>query len=61
LQEAVELYRGEFLEGFSIHDSADFEEWLLLKRQWLPRHIVDALRDLIVAYEGQGAYEEALP
>ena len=33
LEQAVELYRGEFLKGFSLDDSISFEEWALLKRK----------------------------
>lgn len=29
LREAVELYRGEFLEGFSVRRALAFEEWVL--------------------------------
>ncbi len=35
LEDAVALYRGAFLEGFSVNDSALFEEWALLKRERL--------------------------
>src|SRR3974390_1176594 len=34
LQEAAELYRGEFMEGFEIRSSS-FESWLSAKRQTL--------------------------
>src|SRR3954468_22744425 len=27
LQQAVELYRGDFLQGFAVNDSREFEEW----------------------------------
>ena len=32
LQRAVELYRGDFLEGFYVHQSPAFEEWVLAQR-----------------------------
>src|SRR5262245_19802826 len=35
LEQAIALYRGEFLEGFSISDSAAFDEWVLLTREQL--------------------------
>ena len=34
-QEAMALYRGPFLEGFSLADSAPFEDWALLVRERL--------------------------
>lgn len=33
LEDAVSLYRGPFLEGFSLPDSIAFEEWALLERE----------------------------
>jgi WD40 repeat protein/DNA-binding SARP family transcriptional activator len=61
LEEAVGLYRGDFLEGFSVADSAAFEAWALLKREQLARQIVAALHRLAGYYEGRDAYEQALP
>ena len=40
LEEAAGLYRAPFLEGFSIPDSPDFEEWALLTREQLNRREV---------------------
>jgi DNA-binding SARP family transcriptional activator/predicted ATPase len=60
LEAAVSLYRGPFLEGFSIPDSAAFEEWLLFKREQLSRQVLDALHELAGVYELRGAYEQAL-
>ncbi len=34
-QQAVALYRGDFLQQFSLGDSAAFEEWALVKREAL--------------------------
>jgi DNA-binding SARP family transcriptional activator len=39
LEEAVRLYRGSFLEGFSVGDSASFEEWALFMRERLARQM----------------------
>jgi DNA-binding SARP family transcriptional activator len=47
LEEAVGFYRGSFLEGFSLADSAPFEEWALLKREELQRQMLAALQQLI--------------
>ena len=60
LEEAVALYRGDFLEGFSLPDSAAFEEWALLTRESLARRAQGALKRLAQYYEGRGAYERAL-
>ena len=61
LEEAVELYRGEFLEGFSLPDSAAFEEWALLTREQLRRLVTEALEQMVDRYELAGEYEAALP
>lgn len=45
--EAALLYRGDFLNGFSLKDSSAFEEWLLVKREHYRRLAVDALNHLV--------------
>jgi DNA-binding SARP family transcriptional activator/predicted ATPase len=61
LRQAVELYRGGFLEGFSLPDSAEFEEWALLQRERFQRQVVAALRRLSRWHERRGEYRQALP
>jgi DNA-binding SARP family transcriptional activator/predicted ATPase len=51
LEEAVALYRGDFLAGFSVRDSPEFENWALLMRERLQRQVLDALRRLVAHYE----------
>ena len=60
LEEAVSLYRAPFLEGFSLPDSPEFEEWALLTREQFHRHVLQALRRLTDVYQAQGEYEAAL-
>lgn len=59
VEEAITLYRGEFLEGFSIKDSIAFEEWVLSKRQQVYQQLLTALRYLVTAYEQRGQYDQA--
>ena len=59
LQEAVDLYRGPFLEGFSLSDSAPFEEWATLKREEYSRQVLAALHRLVELHEREGNYEDA--
>jgi DNA-binding SARP family transcriptional activator len=61
LERAVDLYRGEFLEGFFVGDSVAFEEWVLLKREQLGRQMRSALHGLAAMHEQRGEYERALP
>ena len=60
LEEAVGLYRAPFLEGFSLPDSPDFEEWALLTREQLSRQVIQALYRLAEAYQARGDTERAL-
>ncbi len=60
LEEAVELYRGELLEGFSLGDSAEFEEWILFTREKYRRQVLDVLSNLVGVYEKSGEYEKPL-
>jgi DNA-binding SARP family transcriptional activator len=61
LEQAVALYQGGFLEGFSLSlsDSPAFEEWTLFTRERLARQMSSALHHLAATYEERGEYEEA--
>ena len=59
LQATVDLCPGDFLEGFSVSDSAPFEEWLTLKREQVNRRMFWALHSLADHFERQGEYEQA--
>jgi adenylate cyclase len=60
LEQAVALYRGRFLEGFSLPGSSEFEEWLLLEQEYLHRRAVEVLARLAAAYEERGEIDRAL-
>jgi DNA-binding SARP family transcriptional activator len=60
LQSAIELYRGEFLEGFSLSDSPPFEEWILAKRAYFKQQVMKVLYTLVEGYEARGQWEPAL-
>jgi DNA-binding SARP family transcriptional activator/predicted ATPase len=59
-EQAVELYRGDFLEGFSIADSPAFDEWVSLNREWLRRLVTEALHRLAAWHEQAAQYERGL-
>ncbi len=61
LEQVVGLYRGPFLEGFSIQDSAAFEGWALLVREKFQREALQSLHRLAEVYIGLGEHERALP
>lgn len=58
LQQAVGLYRGDLLAGFSLRDSVPFEEWLLVAQEALHGQMVDALTLLVAHHERQGQPEQ---
>jgi DNA-binding SARP family transcriptional activator/predicted ATPase len=60
LEQATALYRGGFLEGFSLADSPALEEWMVLCRERYRRLMMDALYRLVEEYERRGRYERAL-
>ena len=58
LAEATELYRGPFLQDFSIQDSEAFAAWVEATREELQQTVVAALQDLMIYHEQQGMFEQ---
>lgn len=56
---AAALYRGDFLAGFSLADSAAFEQWAVSRREQWHRQALDVLYRLATYYERRGEYEHA--
>lgn len=54
LAEAAELYGGDFLAGFSLPDSAPFDEWATVQREQLHQQQLATLETLAVACELRG-------
>ena len=59
LERMAELYRDPFLEQFFLADADGFEEWAMLKRDWLQREATDALSLLADYRERRGEYKQA--
>jgi DNA-binding SARP family transcriptional activator/predicted ATPase len=59
LEEAVALCRGRFLEGLSLSDSPEFEDWCLVIRERLERDLLDALQRLATHYVQDEDYTTA--
>ena len=57
LAKAVSLYRGDFLHGMSLADSAAFEEWVLVQREALRRQVLSASETLSAYHQQRGDYE----
>jgi DNA-binding SARP family transcriptional activator len=57
LKEAVEIYRGDFLEGFYVRGAPGFEDWALAQRARLRERAFQALHTLAGYYTQQGPPE----
>jgi len=60
LQQAVALYHGPFLAGFSLPDCPEFEAWATLERARWERVFLEALVALIEEYTTSGEYAAAI-
>ncbi|MGC9356885.1 MAG: ATP-binding protein, partial [Anaerolineae bacterium] len=60
LQATIALYRGDFLEGFSLQDCPEFEEWMIVERERLRRLALRVLDRLIELHFRRGEHEQAL-
>jgi WD40 repeat protein/serine/threonine protein kinase/DNA-binding SARP family transcriptional activator len=59
LQEAIALYRGDFLADFYLSDSNEFEEWAATTRANLRRQALDALETVAEILTFQKDYRQA--
>ncbi len=59
MEQAITLYRGDFLAGFAPGDSAPFEEWQLRQRERLHQQVLDILARLADYHERRGDDERA--
>jgi hypothetical protein len=60
LTEAVELYQGDFLAGFTLRDSASFDEWQLYQTEGFRQELATALEQLVRGHSAQGAFDPAI-
>ncbi|MBP8948163.1 MAG: AAA family ATPase [Candidatus Promineofilum sp.] len=60
LAAAVALYRDTFLSGFSLRDSAEFDDWQLATAEHLRRLLTTALAGLVRAHNAAGDYARAI-
>lgn len=60
LTEAVGLYTGDFLAGFTLRDSPEFDEWQLAQTESLRYDLGSALARLVRCYSEQADYESAI-
>lgn len=60
METAVDLYRDHFLSGFSLRDSAEFDDWQLATGEHLRRVYAAALAWLVQAHSQTGAFSRAI-
>jgi len=59
LTQALELVRGDLLEGFSLDDCEQFEDWLRIQREQFRLRVITALEQLAAFHERAGQFTEA--
>ncbi len=60
LRDAVDLYTSDFLTGFTLADSLEFDEWQRFEAESLRREFTSALAKLIQFLHTQGEYTAAI-
>jgi DNA-binding SARP family transcriptional activator/Tfp pilus assembly protein PilF len=60
LDEAVILYGGDFLQGFTLRDSAEFDDWQFHQTERLRRGLASALETLVERSASMGNYDRAI-
>ena len=60
LEEAIALYQGDFLAGFTLSDCPAFDDWQFFEAEGLRRDYANALMHLAHHNRGKSAYEVAI-
>jgi DNA-binding SARP family transcriptional activator len=60
LAEAVELYRADFLAGFSLRDSPNFDDWQLFETERLKRELAEVLEKLVCGHRDRQNFDLAI-
>jgi DNA-binding SARP family transcriptional activator len=61
LAQAVELYQADFLGGFTLRDSANFDEWQFFQTEGLRQEFAAALERLVYGHAARREYDSAVP
>ena len=59
-QQAIDLYRGPFLDGFSLPQTAEFESWLLSRRHRYQQSYLECLANRVERSAALGATQDAI-
>lgn len=60
LQTNLDLYRGDFLAGFSLREGREFEAWALFRQEQLKRQANLGLHYLVAHHRAAGDYQQGL-
>jgi LuxR family maltose regulon positive regulatory protein len=60
MEEAVALYRGDFLEGFNLKGCPEFDEWQFFQRESLRSECANALQKVAAYYQQNVEWEKAI-
>ena len=60
LAEAVNLYRGDFLAGFTLRDSPNFDDWQLFSTETLRQECIGALERLAEIHSNRDHFQPAI-
>lgn len=60
VEQAVSLYRGDFLAGFSLPDCPEFEMWITVQREQVRRQALEMLQHLTAGYLQCAEHKPAL-
>ena len=60
LSEAAGLYRGDFMAGFTLRDSPNFDDWQFFQAESLRRDLAGVLERLTRCHSARGEYEPAI-
>ena len=60
LDDAVSLYRGDFMAGFTLRDSPDFDDWQFFEGESLRQELAAALEQLAHGYGERGDFDRAI-
>ncbi|MCE7989218.1 MAG: hypothetical protein DYG89_49320 [Caldilinea sp. CFX5] len=61
LVEATKLYTADFMAGFTLPNSPDYDEWQFFQREGLRQSLAQVLAQVVCTYQAQGDYEQAIP
>lgn len=61
LNEAASLYTGDFLAGFTLRDSPEFDDWQFFQTEGLRQELATTLERLIQGLSAQSQAEAAIP